>query len=432
MNQRRGFFQFNIQTWVVICSTLIIAMLAQGAFCQGSQPTSREREKNWPRFRGSGGLGVSNHTNIPISWNGKTGEEILWRTAIPSPGHSSPVVWGNHIFLTGADKERLWVYCVDAGSGTLLWQREVKYAQGNESESHDIPEETGLAACTPATDGERVYAIFANGYICCYDFDGKQIWAKHLGPLDNMYGHASSLLVYRDLVLIQLDQGQTKDRLSKIIALKATTGENVWSTPRQIPCSWATPIIIETEKREELITCGNPWVISYKPTTGEEFWRAKCLGGDVALSPVYADGLVFVANAMAMRAAILPGGQGDITTTNLVWSADDVAADICSPLVTNGLLFLLESSGYLICYDAKTGKTVWEKDLRNEFMASPSVAGNNIYLLGEDGVMIIIKVGNEYKEISRCELGERCTASPAFQSGRIYIRSSKHLYCIVQ
>ncbi|MCP4257171.1 MAG: PQQ-binding-like beta-propeller repeat protein [Planctomycetes bacterium] len=432
MYKRAGFSQSNIPIWIIIRITLVIAMLVRGAHCQESRQTLSERQKNWPRFRGLGGLGISHYSNVPISWNGKTGEGILWRTAIPSQGHSSPVVWGNHIFLTGADKEKLGIYCVDAASGSLLWQREVKHVQGNESESLDIPEETGFAACTPATDGERVYAIFANGYICCYDFDGKQIWAKHLDPLDNMYGHASSLLVYRDLLLIQLDQGQTKDRLSKIMALKVMTGETVWSTPRKIPCSWATPIIIDTGKREELITCGNPWVISYKPATGEELWRAKCLGGDVALSPVYADGLVFVANAMAMRAAILPGGQGDVTTTNLVWSVDDVAADVCSPLVSHGLLFLLESSGYLQCYDAKTGKTVWEKDLRDEFMASPSVAGNNIYLLGEDGVMIIIRVGNEYKEISRCELGERCTASPTFQSGRIYIRGKENLYCIVQ
>jgi outer membrane protein assembly factor BamB len=308
----------------------------------------------------------------------------------------------------------------------------MKLVQGNESESLDIPDDTGLAACTPATDGERVYAIFANGHVCSHDFDGKQIWTRRVGPLKNMYGHASSLLVYRDLLLIQLDQGRTEDKLSKIIALKATTGQTVWNTPRQIPCSWATPLLIETQKHEELITCGNPWVIAYEPGTGQELWRADCLGGDVALSPVYADGLVFVANALALRAAIRPGGRGDVTTTNLLWSVDDVAADICSPLVTHGLMFLLESGGYLLCYDAKTGKTVWEKDLGNGFMASPTVAGNNIYLLAEDGTMIIIQAGRQFKEIARCQLGEKCAASPAFQDGRIYVRGRENLYCIAQ
>ncbi|MHC4632464.1 MAG: outer membrane protein assembly factor BamB family protein, partial [Planctomycetota bacterium] len=159
-----------------------------------------------------------------------------------------------------------------------------------------------------ATDGQRVYAIFANGDVVCFDFDGGQIWARSVGPLNNMYGHASSLVIHRNLLLIQLDQARTEDKLSKLMAIEATSGRTVWEKQRPVPDSWATPIVINTGGREEIITCGNPWVIAYAPTTGEELWRVKCLSGDVAPSPVYSKGLVYVINAYELLIAIRPGG----------------------------------------------------------------------------------------------------------------------------
>ncbi len=236
--------------------------------------------------------------------------------------------------------------------------------------------------------------------------------------------------MHRDLLILQLDQGRAEENHSKLVALDTATGKTVWTINRRAPSSWSTPIVIRTEHREELITCGNPWVVAYKPTSGDELWRAECLGGDVALSPVYSDGRVFVANGMALRAAIRPGGQGHIT--EFLWSADDVAADVCSPLAAHGLLFLLESEGYLLCYDGKTGRTVWEKDLGKAFTASPSLVGRHIYLLAVDGTMIIIEAAREFREIGRCQLSEECRASPAFLDGRILMRGEKHLFCIAR
>jgi outer membrane protein assembly factor BamB len=395
-------------------------------------PSAEEIKKNWPRFRGPGGLGVSSYTNVPVSWNGETGEGILWKTPIPLPGKNSPVVWGDRIFLTGATEKERAVYCFDANSGEMLWGRAVENVPFSEPEPPEVSEDTGFAAPTATTDGQRVYAIFANGDLISFDFNGNQIWARNLGPFKNVYGYASSLNMYQNLLIILLDQGGAEDGISEIIGIEGTSGKTVWETDRPVPNSWATPIIIDTGEREEIITCGNPWVIAYEPVSGKEFWRAKCLGGDIAPSPVYGNGLVFVTNTYEILAAIRPGGEGDVTETHIVWTAEDGLPDICSPFTNGELVFLLETYGFLTCYDARDGTKVWEQDLDETFTASPSLAGDNLYFMTDDGIMIIVGAGREFKEAGRSKLGEKSEACPAFLDGRIYIRGEENLYCIAQ
>jgi outer membrane protein assembly factor BamB len=393
-------------------------------------PSLDEIKKNWPRFRGPEGLGISYYSNIPSSWNGKTDENILWKTPIPLPGENSPIVWGKRIFLTGANDKKREVYCFDADTGKLLWQKPVENVPGSSPQPPKVTEDSGYAAPTATTDGQRVYAIFANGDLVSFDFNGNLVWAKNLGTPKSMYGYASSLLMYKNLLIVLYDQGSADDNLSKIIAFDSTSGSVVWETKRPVPNSWATPIIINTGKRDEIITDANPWVIAYDPATGSEFWRAKCLSGDVAPSPVYGNGLVFAVNAYAKLAAIRPDGQGDVTQTNVAWTGDSGLPDICSPLTNGDLLFLLQTYGLMTCYDAKTGQIVWENDFAETFRASPSLVGDKVYLLTVDGLMIIINAGREIKEIGRYELGEKTSCSPAFLDGRIYIRGKENLYCI--
>jgi outer membrane protein assembly factor BamB len=393
-------------------------------------PSQEEIQKNWPRFRGPGGLGISAYTNVPSSWNGETGANILWKTPIPLPGENSPIVWDNRVFLTGATEYESEVYCFDADSGKLLWKKAVENVPGNTLETPEVMEDTGFAAPTATTDGQRVYAIFANGDLICFDFDGNRVWAKNLGLPDNMYGHASSLTIYQNLLLVLFDQGGADDDLSKLIAFDAVSGRTVWEALRQVPNSWASPIVINTGEREEIITCANPWVIAYEPATGKELWRADCLDGDVAPSPVYANGLVFATNEYAYLAAIRPGGEGDVTETHIAWKAEDNLPDICSPLSNGELIFLLTSYGILTCYDAQDGMLVWEQDLEASFKPSPSLVGDKVHLMSEEGVTFIIAAAREYKELGRAELGEYVHASPAFVDGRIYIRGKENLYCI--
>jgi len=394
--------------------------------------------KNWPRFRGPGGLGVSAYTNVPRNWNGKTGEGILWKTKVPLPGHNSPVVWDDRVFLSGADPNKREVYCFDALSGRILWTGPVQSPTVPGAKPLELGEATGYAAPTVATDGRRVFAIFPTGDVACFDFAGKRLWTTNLGTPDSAYGYTSSLEIYRNLLLIQYDQENVEEEKSKLIALDVSSGRIVWQTKRPVPGSWSSPIVVEMDGRPQVITCGNPWVIAYDPSDGTELWRAKCIAGDIVPSPIYAGGLVFAIEAYTKLVAIRATGRGDITETSIAWSIEDSTPDICSPVSDGELIYLLTTDGLLLCYRISDGTKLWEKDLKTNFFASPSIVGDKLYLLSAEGVMFISQIGPfdkaqgrpEYKELARCELGEPCHASPAFVDGRIYIRSSTHLYCI--
>lgn len=393
-------------------------------------PSIEEIRKNWPGFRGPGGLGISAYTNIPSSWDGNTGRSIAWKTAVPLEGKNSPIVWGDRVFVSGADENVRQVYCFDAHSGEHLWTGDVPNRAPAGTEPLESPDDTGLAASTMTTDGRRVYAIFATGDIGCFDFEGNEIWSKNLGPPDSTYGYASSLAMYRNRVLIQYDQGAAEDKKSRLIALDGFSGRTVWETKRPVPNSWTSPIIADSESGLQLITCGDPYVIAYDPNNGAELWRAECLGTDVAPSPIFADGFVFAIEPYTELVAIRPDGRGNVTDTHIAWVAEGEIPDICSPLSNGPLIWLLTTEGTLTCYQTKDRAKVYQHDFEDGFYASPSLVRSRLYLLTEKGAMIIIEAGREYKELARCELGENCYASPAFADGRIYIRGENNLYCI--
>ncbi|MDT8303243.1 MAG: PQQ-binding-like beta-propeller repeat protein [Sedimentisphaerales bacterium] len=394
-------------------------------------PSFEEFSRNWPSFRGPEGLGIVDFNDIPERWNGKSGDGILWKTEIPLHGNNSPVVWEDRIFLSGGDPNELKVFCYDAVSGKLLWTGEVESPHlKNEEEPFEVMEDTGFAAPTLVTDGRRVYAIFATGDIGAFDFNGKNVWTKSLGIPDSSYGYATSLAMYQNLVLIQFDQGGPEDGISKMIALDGVTGQTVWETKRPVPNSWASPIVAKVGEQFQLITCADPWVIAYDPAKGNELWRANCLYGDVAPSPIYSNGLVFAVEPDASLIAIRADGQGDVTKTHIAWKNDEWGPSICSPVSNGELTFILASEGLLACYKNSDGTKLYEQDLRENFMASPTLVGDKLYLLNEEGVMLIVQAGAEYKELAKCELGEKCSATPAFMDGRIYIKGLENLYCI--
>jgi len=393
-----------------------------------SYPSDEEIAKNWASFRGPGGSGISAYTNIPTDWDGKTGQKIMWKTPVPLPGHNSPIVWGDRVFISGATKEKRQVYCFDGTSGKLLWQRDVKASAGGDE--IELEDETGYAASTVATDGSRVFAIFPTGNVGCFDFEGKELWSKNLGTPDSLYGYASSLAVYQNLLLIQYDQETAEDEKSKMIALDTFSGMTVWETSRPVPNSWTSPIVVKIGDHSQLITCADPWVIAYNPSNGAELWRVECLGTDVAPSPIYAGGLVFGIRPYSSLVAIKPTGQGDVTETHIAWEAADNIPDICSPVSYGNSIILLETYGKLTSYKISDGTKLWEEDLKTSFSASPNLVGDRLYMLSEKGVMYIAKIGDGYAELAKCSLDEDCYASPGFADGRIYIRGVKNLYCI--
>ena len=386
-----------------------------------------EYSTNWPRFRGPGGSGVSAQADVPLACDVKSGKNIAWIADVPAPGFSSPIVWGDRVFLSGDDKGKGVVMCFDAASGKLLWQ---KSAPKKSDKNAEAPDQSGLASSTPATDGKRVYAMFANGELDAFNLDGSMAWSKQLGAPKNQYGHATSLTTWQEQVIVQLDQGEADDKLSKISAFDGATGKATWEQAREVGSSWATPIVIEAAGKSQIITLGVPWVISYDAKSGKEIWRAECLDGEVTPSPVFAGGTLFAIHPTTKLQALRVDGSCDVTKTHIDWIAEDGIPDVTSPVSNGELVFLNDSQGTVTCYDAKTGKKQWEHDLGEEFKASPSIVGDKVCLVSYKGTIIVLEAAREFKEVSRSHLNEQVLASPAFAKDRMFIRGTKHLFCI--
>ena len=397
---------------------------------------------NWPRFRGPTGVGVVEAGDWPLEWDAASGKNILWKCPIPGEGKSSPVIWGSRIFLTSADMENLILYvvCIDRTTGRILWTKDLKpgfekWTQ-RQREDFEVMEDTGWAAPTPATDPpdpEHVFVTFATGDVACFDFAGNLLWRRNIGPPENMYGMASSLLVHEGLLLWQVDQGMDgEEGLSALLALDTKTGKTVWEADRPVPNSWTTPVIVEVDGNLELITAANPWVIAYDPEIGLELWRANVLEGDAAPSPVYADGVVFVTNEGAQAAAIRAGGSDDVSETDVLWTNEEGVPDMASPVCDGKRFLQATGTGLVTCLDAATGKLIWEHEFACGFKASPTLVGSLVYLPGDEGETYIFELADTFTLRSTARLGEAIEATPAFGDSCIYIRGNKNLFCIGQ
>lgn len=386
-------------------------------------------KNQWNMFRGPSGTGICTLSDIPIQWDGTQNQNILWKAPIPLPGWSSPIVWKDNIFFTGGDKTQRVVYCYSLSYGSLNWQYQVHLKGCNTIPQ--VGDDTGFAAQTMATDGKRVYAIFPTGELVCLDFTGKPLWFKFLGTPDNEYGMAASLLLCDGKLIVQSDQGsESTDKKSYILAFDGKTGKQLWKTPRPVGSSWATPIAINVNRKVQIITAGNPWVIAYDPSNGKEIWRCECLGGEVAPSPIFSGPFVIVCNQGANIVAIRPSGHGDITKTGIAWMGMDGLPDIVSPLSDGKRVYLFTTQGQITCYNTLTGKELWTHQMSDNIKASPTLVGNNIYLLDTKGVMHILAAGDQFNETGKNPVGERTYASPAYVDNKIIMRGEKDLFCI--
>lgn len=388
-----------------------------------------ELKRNWPRFRGADGSGVWAFTNAPVAWDPKTGAGIAWKVPSPASGFGSPIVWGDRVFFSGGDAARREVLCLNAQTGQTLWRQSVTNVPGAPQRA-EVPDSTGYAASTMATDGRRVYVIFANGDCAAFTLEGKPVWSKSFGALKNPYGYATSLATWQDRLIVQLDQGEPEEGKSKLYALDGRTGRVVWERPRKVGSSWASPIVIEAAAKAQVIALAVPWVIAYAATDGSELWRVEGLNGEVTPSPVFAGGLVFVASPSEKLLAIRPDGVGDVTKTHVVWTNEDNVPDVTSPTSNGELVFALTTSGMLTCFDAKDGKKLWEHDFDMECHASPSLAGNRLYLVSQKGTAVVVEAARQFKELFRTEMGDGFHASPAFAQDKIVLRGVTNVWCL--
>jgi len=381
-------------------------------------PTDAEIKQNHPAFRGPYGLGVSYKTKLPTDWDGTSGKNIKWKKAIPLPGLNSPVVWGNQLYISGANEKTRKVFCYNRLNGNLLWTVDVKGIAGSPAKSPKVTNDTGHSASGLTTDGKRVYALFSNGDLIAIDNSGKQVWAKNLGVPDNHYGHSSSLQFFKDKLIIQYDDNKS----CKLFAFSTQTGEEVWKTVRSGKISWTSPIIVLKGNGAEIIVNNLPYIAAYNAETGKEKWKVECLTGEVGSSPAYGGGMVFAANEYAKMVGIKDG--------KIVWEGFDYLPDVSSPVAYKDMVFFTTSYGDLACFNQKDGAVLWHHEFDNGFYGSPVIADGKLYCIDRTGTTVIVEAAREFKLIGQPTLGEKSDCTPAFADGTMYIRGQKNLYCI--
>jgi outer membrane protein assembly factor BamB len=384
---------------------------------------------NWPQFRGPRSQGISTETGLPVQWSATN--NVRWKTALPGPGHSSPIIWGNRVFLTAFRKQgqgQLLALCLEKASGKILWEREVQTGRIEPVHATNSP-----ASPTPATDGQYLYVYFGSRGLICFDFNGKKMWEKPIGPYPIEWGSASSPIVYGDLVLLNCDT----DAEDFLLAVDKRTGKTVWQTSRSnVERAWPTPLVWQVDGQDQIVINGSGGVKAYDPKDGRELWMVEGVPRWVGPTPVAAHGLLYVAsNGLDPEnfiMAIRPGGKGNVTRTHVAWRYGKSVSSVPSPVVVGDYLYSVRNGGIMACLNAKTGALMWEQRLPagGNYYASPVAADGKIYLLSEEGKATVVAAKPVYELLSANDMGERCMASPAISDGQIFIRSDNHLFCI--
>jgi outer membrane protein assembly factor BamB len=422
--------------------------------------------QNWPSFRGPGASGVADGNKLPVAWDVAKGTNIAWKTPLPGLAHSSPIVWGERVFVTTAVSSRggesfkrglygegdasddrsvqQWkLLCLNRKTGAVEWER-VAY-QGEPKEKRHI--KSTYSNATPATDGEIVAAFFGSQGLYAYSLDGKPLWSRDLGRFDvgaydlpdYEWGTASSPIVYRDLVIVQCDQ----QKGSFLTALDRKTGKTVWRVEREELPSWGTPTIVSSKGRDELVTNSSNFIRGYDPLTGKELWR---LGGSskiTAPTPIAAGGLIVVASGRRPEApifAVHTGATGNITlaaeqTRNsaVAWSKTQRGPYMPTPLFYRGVLYVLGNAGIFDAYDFQTGREIYRQRIPHQgsgFSASPVAADGRIYLSGEDGDIFVVSAGERFELLKQNAMDDPLMATPAISGGLLLVRTQHALYAI--
>jgi outer membrane protein assembly factor BamB len=437
--------------WMILTSFLTISVFAQ------------TETTNWPQFRGPSASGISETSSLPIKWDVEKGDNVKWKMDVPGLGFSSPVIWGDRLFLTtaisGLDDPELkvglygsidpvkdetvhtWkVLCYDKNSGKLLWEQVactgIPKVKRHPKSTHANP--------TVATDGKYVVAFFGSEGLYCYDLDGKLIWKKDFGILDSgffmvpeaQWGFASSPVIYKNNVIVQCDVQEN----SFLAVLDIKSGEEIWRTPRDEVPTWSTPTVHTFDGKAQIIVNGYKHMGGYEFETGKQIWKLSD-GGDIPVpTPVVAHDLIFINNAHGKLSpiyAIKSSAKGDISLAenatsneNIVWSIKKGGAYMQSPLVYGDYLYNLRGNGSLHCYEAKTGKEIYKESLKDPFSASGVAGGNKIYFSSERGKIFVIQAGPDFKLLAENDVKDICMPTPAISGDVIYFRTHNYLIAI--
>ncbi len=407
----------------MVQKTTLVLVLALASFAARGETGAGGNDGVWPGFRGPGGGAVSRDTNTTVAWDIPAGKGLLWKADLPLSGAGSPIIWGDRVFLSGADtKGHGAIFAYDTKSGKLLWRGDVPLT----GEPKIFDENTTLAAPTPVTDGKRVYAVFATGTIAAFNLDGSPAWTADLGLPDMQYGYASSPILHKNLLIVQFDQ--EAEGMAALVAYDTQTGKVAWRSKRSMGGSWCSPIVAETAKGPQIVVVSCGGVAAYEPADGNVIWTVKRESRDVVCTPVFTKGLVVASLGSSGTLAVRPDGRGDVTATHVVWENGDAGSDVASPVAFVDWVFV---PGYaLIALNAATGKKEAEFELNGTIYASPIVAGGKLYLVDRDGAVTIARADKTLGILGKTAIGEPVDATPAVANGCLFVRTHKRLICI--
>lgn len=412
--------------------------------------TAAVADDNWPSYRGPHGDGVSTAKNIPTTWTET--ENVLWKAPIHDKGWSSPVVWGNQVWLTTAhaDGTKYYAVCLDKTTGKVIHDLPVFTA----AKPTNISQFNSYASPTPAIEDGRVYVHFGSYGTACLDTKtGDIVWKRTNLPCDHWRGPASSPVVYKDKLFLLFD-GYDKQYVA---CLNKATGDTIWEKDRKLPYpdngdlkkAFATPSVFEVNGKAQVVCSAAVGTIAHDVATGEEVWRVIHGGMNEACRPVMAHGLIYLTTGHTSNLiAVKAGLTGDLTKDGIGWQAAKIGPTRPSPLVVGDLLFMVNDSGIMFCLDAKTGKKFWEERIQGKFSASPVAIDGHIYAVSEAGKVFVVEASKTFNPVATNQLDTsapphytakliydvkpdlRCMASPAVVDGKLFLRSPTHLYCI--
>jgi outer membrane protein assembly factor BamB len=423
---------------LVLATALVAGPLAHRSLGDGRSVEVRmlevvgEGAKYWPRWRGPSGQGMVPAGNYTDKWSPATS---VWRTKVPGRGNSSPIVWGDRIFLTTGygNGEKLSVLAFSRADGRQLWETFIP-----QTGVEYVHAKNGFASATPATDGELVYVSFGRHGLFAFDFNGKLVWQHKFGIIDNYHGPAGSPVLYKDRVFIYQDANPASPpgQSAFVGAFDKKTGKPLWMTPRSETVGWGTAIVINTGERDELIVSSQRRVVAYDPASGKELWVARGMSFEVIPTPVVGHGLVFASSGRAgPTLAIRPGGSGDVTSSHVAWSSPRGSPFVPSAIIAGDLLYTInDMQSILTVVEAATGKPVYQERLgvaiREGFSASPVHVNGKLYFTNDEGQTFVVEAGRAFKLHHVNELGEQTLASPALVDGTWYWRTASTLRAI--
>ncbi len=381
--------------------------------------------------------GSSAEGGLPLEWSAT--DNIEWRLPLPEVSGSTPIVWDDRIFLSVADGEEISLWAVGRTDGKVLWTRLL-------DDRNEARRKGNLSSPSPVTDGSAVWAMTGTGVLKAFDFSGRELWSRDLqadyGRFGILHGYSSSPLLYQGSVIVQVLHGFNTDDPSYLLALDKATGETVWrverptDAPREAPDAYTTPTLFRRDSRVEIVISGADYVTGHDPATGRELWRVAGLNPEkhpmyrVVASPIVVGDTIFAPSRVKPLLALKAGSTGGSAPVRL-WSFDK-GPDVPSPVSDGERLYILRDNGVMFAFETDSGDQIWgpERVAEGDYSASPVIAGGRIYLTSEGGVTTVIAAADEFRVLAENEVGEYTLSSLAVSDGRIYLRTSKHLYCI--